>query len=261
MTSTDSALVARWGGSLDPHPQTRVPNDLPTTEIVSIAANTPLHSGEDCIWSNKGGVFSSTPPPPVLHCLPHNRTADALASTGALYRKDRLGIFRFGNLRTRGCDWLLWPHDNLGRKCSCVLSPSVSLEGSWGVFGGLGRPLSFNITGKQRNGEKLTISHLYTLAWLLICRTSHPLLPFGSVRTADWGISGLKAASGIIPDQNCLWMHLKFQQQFGRFVLFFFSLHVVLLFTWISAPALPLLSFIRGPTSCLLVLFRENILF
>lgn len=185
MTSTDSALAARWGGSSDPHPQARVPNDLPTAEIVSIAANTPLHSGEGCVWSNKGGVSSSTPPPPVLHCLPHNRAADALASTGALYRKDRLGIFRFGNLRTLGCDWLLWPHDNLGRKCSCVLSPSVSLEGSWGVFGGLGTPLSFNITGKQRNGEKLTISHLYTLAWLLICRTSHPLLPFGSVRTAD----------------------------------------------------------------------------
>lgn len=90
-------------------------------------------------------------------CLPHNRTPDAFASTGALFRKDHLGIFRFGNLRALGCDWLLWPHDNLGRKCSCVLSPSVSLEGSWGVFGGLGRPLSFNITGKERNGDKLTL--------------------------------------------------------------------------------------------------------
>lgn len=126
-----------------------------------------------------------TPLPPVLHCLPHNCTADALDSTGALYRKDHLGIFRFGNLRMLGCDWLPWPHDNLGRKCSCVLSPSVSLEGSWGVFGGLGRPLSFNITGKQRNGEKLNISHLYTLAWLSICWMFHPLVPFGSVRTAD----------------------------------------------------------------------------
>lgn len=214
MTSTDLAFTACWGESSDPHPQTFIPNDRPTAAIVSITANTPVRSGEDCKWSNKA--------PPMLHCLPHNCTADALASTGALYRKDRLGIFRFGNLRTLGCDWLLWPHDNLGRKCSCVLSPSVSLEGSWGVFGGLGRPLSFNITGKQRNGEKLTISHLYPLAWLFICWTSHPLLPFGSVRTADWGISGLKAASGIIPDQNCLWMHLKFHQQSGHFVFFFF---------------------------------------
>lgn len=136
----------------------------------------------------------------MLHCLPHNCTADALASTGAFYRKDHLGIFRFGNLRMLGCDWLLWPHDNLGRKCSCVLSPSVSLEGSWGVFGGLGRPLSFNITGKQRNGEKLNISNLYTLAWLSSCWTFHPLLPFGSVRTADWGICSLEAA---LTQQNC----------------------------------------------------------
>lgn len=115
-----------------------------------------LSASQQTQWS----VFS-TPLPPVLHCLPHNCTADALASTGALYRKDHLGIFRFGNLRKLGCDWLLWPHDNLGRKCSCVLSPSVSLEGSWGVFGGLGRPLSFNITGKQRNGEKLYLKSLH----------------------------------------------------------------------------------------------------
>lgn len=145
------------------------------------------------MWS-KGGVFSRPHRQPVLHCLLHNCTTDALASTGALFRKDHLGIFRFGNLRTLLSDWLPWPHDNLGRKCSCVLSPSVSLEGSWGGFGGLGRPLGFNITGKQRHGEKLNISGLYTLAWLFICWTFHRLLPFGSVRTANCGISNLKAA-------------------------------------------------------------------
>lgn len=130
-------------GSLDPHPQTCIWNDLQTAAIVSITANTPIHSGEDCMWYNKAVQHPCSTASLIA-------TADALASTGVLYRKDHLGIFRFGNLRTLGCDWLLWPHDNLGRKCSCVLSPSVSLEGSWGVFGGLGRPLSFNITGKQK---------------------------------------------------------------------------------------------------------------
>lgn len=117
-------------------------NTQPFTQVRTACAVT----GVDC-FLNPGTTH--TP-----YCLPRNCTADAFASTGALYRKDHLGIFRFGNLRVLACDWLLWPHDNLGRNLSCVLSPSVSLEGSWGVFGGLGRPLSFNITGKQRNGEK-----------------------------------------------------------------------------------------------------------
>lgn len=48
--------------------------------------------------------------------LPHNCTADALASTGALFWRDHLGIFRFCNLRAPPCDWLRRPHDNLGWK-------------------------------------------------------------------------------------------------------------------------------------------------
>lgn len=139
-----------------PHPHTQIQSDLQQL-CLSASQQTRSHSFR---WGlhvvREGSTVFSPPAPPTL-LPPSKRTADAFASTGALYRKDHLGIFRFGNLRALACDWLLWPHDNLGRNCSCVLSPSVSLEGSWGVFGCLGRPLSFNITGKERSGETLTM--------------------------------------------------------------------------------------------------------
>lgn len=154
VTSTDLALVVLWGGIFAPPLLIRISRMIHQQLRLSASQQTHSHSLR---WglhvASQGSNVFPTPLP--LLFLPHNRPADAFASTGALFRKDHLGIFRFGNLRTLACDWLLWPHDNLGRNCSCVLSPSVSLEGSWGVFGGLGRPLSFNITGKQRNGEKL----------------------------------------------------------------------------------------------------------
>lgn len=167
-------------------------------------------------------------------------STDALASTGALYRKDHLGIFRCGNLRTLGCDWLLWPHDNLGRKCSCVLSPSVSLEGSWGVFGGLGRPLSFNITGKQKKWRKCLhpcmAFHLldgpsFVAIW--ICEDSW----WRNKLTNQVGSYQTRTAFGIIWSFSSSW----------TFCLFL--LHVFLLFIVISAPALLYLPFIRGAAS------------
>lgn len=82
-----------------------------------------------------GSVVLQTPP---ACWLPHNCTADALTSTGASFWNDHFCIFRCWNLRVAPSDWLCRPHDNLARKCSRVLSPIVSLEGSWGGFGGLG---------------------------------------------------------------------------------------------------------------------------
>lgn len=145
-----------------PELQLRVSQPVTSTDLASAEAEAEIYKQlrwsasqqtRPCTQVRTGWGVSCTPRPAALHGLPPDR-AGALASTGALHRKDHLGIFRSGNLRTLGCDWLPGPHDNLGRKCSCVLSPSVSLEGSWGVFGGLGRPLFFNIPGKQRTGEK-----------------------------------------------------------------------------------------------------------
>lgn len=136
--------------------------------------HAPIHTDWCCCtW----GWHFSKAPLPVPHCLPHNCTADALASTGALFWKDHLSIFRFWNLRALACDWLCWPHDNLGTNRSCVLSPSVSLEGSWGVFGGLGRPLKFNITGKQRKGEKAQISIYFLHACIAFQLLGIPSFP------------------------------------------------------------------------------------
>lgn len=149
MTSTDLALAALLGLRLAFSSQAQAHTHIPTR-----GQTFPnLLQKNCCIWRHHNQhtpidtvlllslgftLVFLRPPSPVPHCLPHNCTADALASTGALFWKDHLGIFRFWNLRALVCDWLCWPHDNLGRNRSCELLPSVSLEGSWGGFGGLG---------------------------------------------------------------------------------------------------------------------------
>lgn len=99
---------------------TWLPNLL-QENVVNITINTHPFTQNCCSWGLL--LFSWDPPTPprAPHCLPHNCTADAFASTGALFCKDHLGIFRFWNLRVLACDWLRWPHDNLGRNRSCVL--------------------------------------------------------------------------------------------------------------------------------------------
>lgn len=156
-------------------------------ELHSLTSQPAYTHQHGVVLSGFTFVFPKTPPLP--HCLPHNCTADAFAPTGALFWTDHLGIFRFWNLRAPPCDWLWRAHDNLGRNRSCVLLPSVSLEGSWGGFGGLGDHLTFKITGKQRNGEKSTNIHIFyslhgfTSAWMSHRCHANSLLPSGSRKT------------------------------------------------------------------------------
>lgn len=99
-----------------------------------------------------------------------------------LLSEELKGIFRFWNLRALGCDWLSQPHDNLGRNCSCVLSPSVSLEGGWGGFGGLGHHLTLiSLVSKERKiKHKLSIFSTSCMAFHLL-----GLLSFAS-STTQW---------------------------------------------------------------------------
>lgn len=146
LTLSSSGSTNGWPHQIWPYPHRptltsslliRPSYECSTKTLPGFTASTLTQTGDAVVvWVHS--LWCETPEPRVPHCLPHNCTADALASTGAVFWRDHLGIFRFWNPRALTFDWLRRPHDNLGRNLSCVLSPSVSLEGSWGGFGGLG---------------------------------------------------------------------------------------------------------------------------